>query len=1537
MATIVNARDLALQGQAPRVTSSGRTILLTSTGLVFQSNTGTPASVDFSATLVNIVGTVSFSTSPVVTLTGTGNTRNLTFANMTAASVVVTASVTYLGVTYNASQTIVKVADGATGATGPIGNTGATGSTGSTGAAGANAPLYGTSYLYQFSTVQPALPTGTATYTWASGVTTYTGTDAWSATVPANPGTAGIQLWVLTKPVTSPYGTVNMTVSYTGVTPQAVAANGANGAAGATGSTGSQGIPGIKAVVATAYQWGLSAPTASGAATYTWSAGTYDTPPATGWSQTKPTNTTQGFTLFEARKGLVESSGATTSAIDWSSASVVGIAYNGNNGANGAQGPAGAAGATGNQGVSARIAYTLIDGSSLAATPATVTYTGDVLPATGVWGETRAWVTSPPATAVGQAVFQSNGLFNPATNQTTWTTPYLSNLKVGNLSAIATNTGSLTVGGTISSANGNFAVDANGNVTARAISIQDSTGLVILSSGVALHANYAAAGTRNTDLTIGANGTLSGGGGGSVTITGLGYSGALNATANIMTAGTLAARPAGSNGDTYFATDTALFYQKIAGAWQVTANSYTNTNQLSDGAGLGQTAAWGNVSSRPSNISSLTGSESILNSGVTLSASGALVGAGGGTVTIGGLGYSGALNATANLMTSGTLASRPVGSNGDTYYATDTALFYQKIAGAWQVTANSYSNTNQLSDGAGLGQTANWGNVSSRPSNLASLGGTEPILNTNITMSASGVLGGAGGGTVTVAGLDDTILRYGRKISAANASNYLTAGGIDGTYIANLTAGSISAGTISADRLTISDTTNLADNASFEFGNYGWPIQEGGWGINSIGTSSWNGTWAAQLPSGRGASALRNGNLFKISLGDKFYCKARLTSYDVRSQAYIRMTLQNSSGGEISIAASSSQVNYGWVLHEFTATITQAYIDARYITARFEIVGISNFAGWTASDGCAADDCGVFRIVGTTLIQDGAITTDKIVVGSLNADRLAANTVTAAQIATNTIIARNLYIRNQDAADPDPRFYDVSFWTNGGSSYPGGISVGESAGWPVARTLVFNNVGNFNVGTKFFPIELGATFRFKITIYKDASVGGTFGFVAHFPAQSYFAMGVPTSGQAGANGIPAWNFGAIPNNQWTTYIGTFTNVGGILDGNNPNNRLQFIYQGNVTGGNLHIAIEMVRVADVNLIVDGAITANKLSIGSSSNVLPTFRNANGWTRGYASAGVPAYQAGYISYTAARWHPIGLEGAVFQTWPGTIADGEVCDTINYNDSRYFPVTANQRYEVSAYLSMHRCDGQLLIVFFDKDGNQLYSESGSTVLSNGQDSNVPMASFGRSTKFFTASSTAVKCYIGVRAYFHGSAPGYGDNPYCFISGYMLNPANPNQITFSPYAAGTGGTIIDGSGITSRSITTDRIQVGAVSKNTAQQSGNLFVNSGQNDNINPTQILNVSDQSTLLVMAHGQINIAANGPSPSYVYLSLRLDGVVLSGYSYGSTAEGYYSFCLIGRTDRVAPGTHTATLSGSFTAAGGGTGAYINFTTLIYEIKV
>ena len=106
--------------------------------------------------------------------------------------------------------------------------------------------------------------------------------------------------------------------------------------------------------------------------------------------------------------------------------------------------PTGMTGAAGN---SAARAYALYTGNPTV-TGSAVVKTGSALPATTDFSPTSAtsFSSTVQTPSSGQAMFQSDGIYNPVTNQTTWGTPYLSNLKVGNLSAISADLGTITAG-----------------------------------------------------------------------------------------------------------------------------------------------------------------------------------------------------------------------------------------------------------------------------------------------------------------------------------------------------------------------------------------------------------------------------------------------------------------------------------------------------------------------------------------------------------------------------------------------------------------------------------------------------------------------------------------------------------------------------------------------------------------------------------------------------------------------------------------------------------------------------------------------------------------------------------------------------------------------------------------------------------------------------------------------------------------------------------------------------------------------------------
>ena len=190
-------------------------------------------------------------------------------------------------------------------------------------------------------------------------------------------------------------------------------------------------VSGFQQATAIVYRWSATAPTISGTSTYTWATGTVSSPP-TNWSATISNTGTAGQTLWAAKVDLNDSVSNTTSTINWSLATIVPFGY------------------VGTTGASTRIAYTATS-TTLSTTPNSYTIAGDNLPATGTWGTGIVWSSTVPTLSAGQSVWQTEGVYNPTNNQTIWGYPYLSSQKIGNLSAVSTNTGSLTVTGTFQS------------------------------------------------------------------------------------------------------------------------------------------------------------------------------------------------------------------------------------------------------------------------------------------------------------------------------------------------------------------------------------------------------------------------------------------------------------------------------------------------------------------------------------------------------------------------------------------------------------------------------------------------------------------------------------------------------------------------------------------------------------------------------------------------------------------------------------------------------------------------------------------------------------------------------------------------------------------------------------------------------------------------------------------------------------------------------------------------------------------------------
>jgi hypothetical protein len=440
--------------------------------------TASPGSFTFNANLLGMSGTVTWSSTGGMSLSVSGNTATLNFSSFSAVSGTITATITVDGQSYAATATVSRVADGA---------------------AGNDGLKTGVARLYQWASAAPAAPAGTSTFTWASVSNGgYTGADGWSAIVPTNPGTPGLRLYVASMPVSAAAAAITSPVSYVNATVEAWSQNGGNGANG------------LQSATATVYQWAATIPSGPiGAASYTWATRAFGAAPS-GWSLTPGTSPSAGMTLWAAAVQITDSAGNSSTAFNWSSAAITATGYAGTNG-----GP-------GQQGASYVTAYCASTTGSATSAPAQTTGKTS-LPAANSGGIAGTWSASVPTLSAGQYMYQSDGIYDPATGLVTWSTPYWSSLKVASLSAItlgvmgAITSGSMDIGSGATSwhvdASGNqwsgatnyaaapFRVDNAGNVLMKSFVLQDANGNTILQAGGKLPLSYVPSGALNSELT----------------------------------------------------------------------------------------------------------------------------------------------------------------------------------------------------------------------------------------------------------------------------------------------------------------------------------------------------------------------------------------------------------------------------------------------------------------------------------------------------------------------------------------------------------------------------------------------------------------------------------------------------------------------------------------------------------------------------------------------------------------------------------------------------------------------------------------------------------------------------------------------------------------------------------------------------------------------------------------------------------------------------------------------------------------------------
>jgi Putative phage tail protein len=461
----------------------------------------------------------------------------------------------------------------------------------------------------------------------------------------------------------------------------------------------------------------------------------------------------------------------------------------------------------------------------------------------------------------------------------------------------------------------------------------------------------------------------------------------------------------------------------------------------------------------------------------------------------------------------------------------------------------------------------------------------------------------------------------------------------------------------------------------------------------------------------------------------------------------------------------------------------------------FKVGVILNYTGGSSSTTMRMQDLEIQQIVGSTLIQDGAITTDKIQAGGVTADRIQANSLTSSQIqaggiatvslAANSITASKLNIASVGSAlNKDPNFLDQTFWTvaNGTITYGTGDGVSAS-------TYVYSSGGNESetYSIEYLGLDPSKTYRLSANFYaQSGNNGSALLFVDMFDASGghvsspwggtysgYPYYGTPPTGWSFQQG--AFGYGisgkAIPSNVVKCRIGFYLNyfctsgtkmgiqgirleeiIGSTLiqDGAITTNKITVgtLNADRLLAGSITAAQIQAGAISTNELAANAVTASKLavsSLGSCLNKDPNFTDSTAWT---VDNGILTFATGDgVSAATYAYTPYAPSGGNSQTYSNEMIAIDPGKTYRLS-AQVYAESGNDKYVY------------LFVDFFDKSGSHVSTAWGgswsgypySGIAATGW--NGVFGIFGNGVSGKATPSNVVQCRVGMMLNFGGSS---------------------------------------------------------------------------------------------------------------------------------------------------------------------------------------
>jgi hypothetical protein len=415
---------------------------------------------------------------------------------------------------------------------------------------------------------------------------------------------------------------------------------------------------------------------------------------------------------------------------------------------------------------------------------------------------------------------------------------------------------------------------------------------------------------------------------------------------------------------------------------------------------------------------------------------------------------------------------------------------------------------------------------------------------------------------------------------------------VDGTIVGD----KLAVNTVTASKLAVGDFSVLTRNWNFEEGDNTTWQKEDGWSIISDSVNAKSGSWVARW-AGTNSKALRNVQQVSTEQGETFYGEAYIKRTAGDGSAWVRLRYINSSGAEEGTPTGNIITSA-----TYTKSSVSATIPAGIVRVNIEVVGQNGTF--------YVDEVRMFRTSNSTLIADGAITTDKMIANTINGDRIQFNTLSGQKIQAGTITASKLFVSafgkalNADPFMTDPNAWEA-FYDNRLPDFTQ-ITDGK-VGSTIARTpyAPINGVPYQRAwinGKERIPVDPTKTYRVSAWVRKVAGSGRT------------VYVGVALFDKDGSN-IASTGYGG---DQWfyvedkghSLQLDTWTRLSGIFgsafigypvgDGREfPATAVTmsplFILSYNTPGDELQ-EIQDLRIEEVlpgTLIEDGAITTNKM--------------------------------------------------------------------------------------------------------------------------------------------------------------------------------------------------------------------------------------------------------------------------------------------------------------------------------------------------------